>query len=1172
MGINRLKLTLLLWLVSVVTALAQCVTPDFAAPASACKSQRISLLPDNTYSSYEWDLCSGELAGTPTASILTNTYGGYGFKLELVEDNGDYYGFFLSRGSNKLYRLDFGTDINNPPILVDLGGLGKSSGTWNMIEIVKEGTDYIGFIVDQTAIYRLNFGNSPANAPQPLETFYTGSLLNIARDAVVVQEGSDRYLFVANSGNDQIVRFKFNTSFTEPAASSTINAFSVTNAIANHGISIIKDCDKWYLVTSSIIVAQVFKIALDDLSDLTPSITSYGVPSPGGVAVVKDNNTFMIFAQALNSTSSVYRLTFGPSLSGNPTSTDELKDFGYAPNAGNFGFAMYKVKSDWLVVSAENTGSNMYRITFPQSCISSSSWSTLRNPVITTQSAGAFNVTLDVTNAAGDHSSKSRSITVSNSTSPDIEFTSSNVCADANVNFNSQNTSGNITSYNWNFGDMTSSNAPNPAHQFATGSYDVGLTVTASSTGCSNTVAHPVKVYSSPAADFVVPSGLVCTNNDFTFTNSVTDVYDGNLTYQWFVGGTQVASTRDLTYNFPSTGNTDVKLVTSIPGCSSNTTKTISGILPGPGASYVIDGQCQATTINFNNTSSGTATSYSWDFGNGGTSASTNASASFNTPGTYTIALQAFGSNGCITTVKKDLVVYSKPSADFVIDLPPFSCSGTPSQFHDATAAPTDSNIQSWSWEFGDSGTGTGKNPIHTYANAGPYNVNLSVTSDKGCVGIITKQVTIAQSPTAAFNVDASCVNQATKLTDVSTGATSWQWKIGSVVYNTQNTQHTFTVPGSFSVQLNVTGQNSCTNSLTKQVIVPVVPTVVFEVRNPCAGQAATFDDVTSSVADPVMDRNWTFINNGNATGDNANFTFSTAGTYTTSLQVKTAAGCSYTASRSVTINPSPVASFTMSDESGPPPLHVFFTNTSTGASSYEWNFNDGNPIVTTTSPDYVYSAVGEYPVNLIAYNTFGCKDASTKVVSVVVPLNELAIEDFTLVKPQGSNAYRGYIKVRNNGNYRIDGFFITYGLGGGLLLRETVVASLSKGEAGTFILNNEFLNPGPSAYICAELVDDNNLADNKACKTFDERAIILGSYPNPADVYLNIESILPQSGIVHIRLYTMSGGLAYEKTFDAGTGLSRLSLDVQNLSPGIYISVVTAGGTSSSQRVMIAR
>ncbi len=1171
MRTNGLTLTLLGWLLSASCALAQCIAPDFTAPSSACKGQRLSLVPDNTYDSYEWDLCSGELAGTPTATVLSNSFGGYGFKMELVEDDGDFYGFFLSRGSNKLYRLDFGTSVKNPPLLVDLGGLGKSSSTWRMIEIVKEGADYIGFIIDESTIYRVNFGDSPGNAPGALETFYTGSPMNVAQDAVAIQEGNDRYLFVVNGANDQVLRFKFASSYAEAPASTTMDTFAVTGEMFGSGISAIKDCDKWYLVTSSIIVAGVFKVALDDLSDTTPTVTRYNVPSAGGIAVVKDNSTFMIFAQALNSTSSVFRLNLGASMSNDPSGTDELKDFGYTPGASVFGFAMYKVKSDWLVVSAETSGANMYRVTFPQSCLASTTWSTAANPTVTTENSGSFNITLDVTNGSGLHSSVSHAITVSTSTSPDIEYTSANVCAGNDVDFDSQNTSGGITSYSWNFGDMTSSSSPDPSHTFVAGTYDVSLTVTASSTGCSNTAAHSLKIYAPPVADFQVPAGLICTNNDFIFTNSVTDVYDGNLAYQWIVNGSQVSTSRDLVFAFSNSGSNDVKLVATIPGCFDDEQKTIPGILPGPAADYSVDGQCQATTVGFTNTSTGSATSYSWDFDNGEVSNNTNATTTYDTPGDYTVTLQAFAANGCITTVKKDLTIYSKPVPSFTIDLPPFSCSGTPSQFHDATGSLPDSNVQGWNWTFGDSGSGTGKNPTHTYVNAGQYNVGLTVTTDKGCSNSTTQQVTITQSPVASFNVDPACVNQTTKLTDTSTGGvSSWQWKIGAVVYNSQNPQHTFSVAGNYSVQLNVTGQNSCTSTITKQVVVPVVPTVAFEVRNPCASQDAVFTDVTSSVTDPVAQANWSFDGGTNATGSEVEFAFATAGTYSTSLQVKTQSGCVYSTSKPVTIYPSPVASFTMSDESGPPPLHVFFTNTSTGAISYEWNFSDGNPPLTVVNADYNYTQVGDYAVSLTAANTDGCRKTETKIVSVVVPLNELALEDFSLV--QSGDVYLGYVRVRNNGNYRISGFLVTYGVGGGLLLRETVLASLEKGEVGTYVLGNEFLSPGPSAYICAELQGDNNANDNKQCSVFDGMPVVLPSYPNPASTILSIETVQSAAGTIHLRFYSMTGELAYDRTYDAPVGLSRFELNVDGLSPGMYVAVISAAGATSTQRILIAR
>ncbi|MEI9917931.1 MAG: PKD domain-containing protein [Bacteroidota bacterium] len=1172
--LNGLKLAVLLLLVATSSSFAQCATPDFALPSAACKGQRISLAANNTYNSYQWDLCAGELSGTPTATILNNNYGGYGFKMDLVEDGGDYYGFFLSRGSNKFYRLDFGANVNDPPLLFDLGGLGKSSNTWHMIEIVKEGSNFIGFIIDDNTIYRANFGTSITSTPT-LETFYTGDPLNLSLDAVAVQEGSEKYLFVANGGNEKIVRIKFSSSYAEPSSSTTIDTFTIPFSVISSGLSFIKDCDKWYAVSSSIIVANVYKIAFDDgLSDPTPTITTYGVQSAGNVAVVKDNNTFMIFAQSLNSTNSIFRLTFGSSLAGNPVSTDELKDFGYPPGGTSvFGFAMYKVKSDWLVVSAENSGGNMYRITFPQSCLSSATWTTEVNPTITTANSGNFNITLDVTNASGLRSSVAHSVAVSSSTSPDIEFASTNVCAGHNVNFNSENTSGDITSYNWDFDDMGSSNAALPVHSFAAGTYDVSLTATASSTGCSNTAIHSLKIYTPPVADFQLPSGLVCTNNQFTFSNLVPDIYDGKITYQWLVDGTQQSTQRDLAFTFSDLNDKTIKLIAAIPGCSDEKSKSITGLLPGPVGAFTIGGQCQNNNITFTNQSSGSISSYSWDLGNGQASSSTNTSTTYNAIGKYNVVLNVNSTNSCVTTVTKQLTIYSTPQPAFAIDLPPFSCSGTPSQFHDATPSMTDGNVQSWNWAFGDSGSGSGKDPLHTYANAGPYTVRLTATTDRGCSNFVDQQVTITQSPIALFNFDPTCVNKVSHFTDASTGGvTSWQWKVGSASYNTQHPAHTFVTPGNYNVQLVVTGQNNCTASLTRPVIVPVVPTVDFQVTNPCAGQAAVFSDNTVNPTDPIAQRTWTFNGTGTGTGQQASYTFDSNGSYPVQLNVQGQSGCSYSTTKTVVIKVSPVASFTMSDQSGPPPLHVLFTNTSTGAISYVWAIADGSAPSTNISLEHTFAALGDYNVSLTATNTEGCSRTEIKIVNVITPQVELALEDFLLQRSGGSSSYQGYVKVRNNSNYRVTSFIVNYEVGGGIMLSETVGSDLSVGEVKTYGLTTTFTQPSASAFVCAELNADNNVNNNKACTTLSGDAIIFTVSPNPADSYINVESVHSAADEVRVRIYNMSGGVAYDKTFDVSKGLSRLSLDTQNLSPGIYVVVIISGNTGVSQKVLIAR
>jgi PKD repeat protein len=1170
--LNGFKMTMLLFLVATSSALGQCVAPDFTIPPTACLNQRIPLQADNTYSSYEWDLCAGELAGTPTATVLSNNFGGYALNMELVDQGGDYYGFFLSRGSNKLYRLDFGTDVTAPPLLRDLGGLGISSGSWRMIEIVKDGDNFLGFIVDENAIYRVSFGTSLENAPT-LETFYSAGLMNFAINGVAVQEGNDKYLFVANGADDKIVRFKFNSSYAEPATSTTIDSFSATGTVHNSGMSFIEDCGTWYALVSSALTYSAFKITFTSgLSDPAPIVSSrYPVEQAAGVSLVKENNIYYGFVQSLNSASSLVRLTFGSDLSGDPVSTDELKNFGYSPNAGMWGLAMYKVKSDWLVVSAEFTGANMYRVKFPQSCFSSTTWTTEASPTTVTANAGSFNVSLEVMNGSGVHSSIAHPITVTSSASPDIDFTSNNVCAAHDVSFNSQNSSNDITLYDWDFKDTGTSASSAPTHQFAAGTYDVSLTVSASSTGCSNTVSRSLKIYSQPVADFTTPSGLVCTNNAFTFNNLVTDNYDGLATYQWLVDGTQKSTQRDFSYSFPDVGDKTVKLIATIPGCSDENSKSITGLLPGPTGAFTITGQCQNHNIGFNNQSSGPIASYLWDFGDGSASTDVSASKTYGTIGNYNVVMKVTGTNTCVTTISKALTIYSTPQTSFSLDLPPFSCSGSPSQFHDLTPSMTDSNIQSWNWTFGDTGSGTGKNPLHTYTNAGPYTVRLSVTTDRGCSNFVDQQVNITQAPDAMFNYDIACANKATHFTDASNGGVvSWQWKVGSVLYNTQNPTHTFPTSGNYNVQLVATGQNSCTASITRQVTVPVVPVVDFQVANPCSGQPAVFSDLTTNPADGIVQHNWTFNGIGTAAGQQASHTFGNGGTYPVQLALQSLSGCSYSITKQVTVRTSPVASFTMSDQSGPPPLHVVLTNTSTGASTYVWSLGDGSSPSAAVSLEHTFASLGDYNVSLLATSPEGCSRTETKVVSVITPVNELALQNFLL--KEAGNSYQGYVQVKNNGNYRVTSFVVNYEIGGGIVLSETVPADLSTGEIKTYTLATAFNQPVSTAFVCAELNSDTDEENNKACATLGNEPTIFNVNPNPADSYLTIESIHPVKEDVHIRLYDMQGGLAYDKSFSVQPGLSRISLDVQNLSPGIYLAVTTSGGLSTSQKLLIVR
>src|SRR6267143_1058959 len=148
--------------------------------------------------------------------------------------------------------------------------------------------------------------------------------------------------------------------------------------------------------------------------------------------------------------------------------------------------------------------------------------------------------------------------------------------------------------------------------------------------------------------------------------------------------------------------------------------------------------------------------SWSWSFGDGGTSTTENPGHTYTAPGSYTVSLRVANSVGPDSTTKTSYTTAPAvaPTAEFA---------GTPTTgfaplavtFTDQSTAGT-SPIVSWSWTFGDGGTSTLQSPSHIYVLPGTYTVSLTATSTVGpCsitkTGYITDSV-VPVPPTAAFS------------------------------------------------------------------------------------------------------------------------------------------------------------------------------------------------------------------------------------------------------------------------------------------------------------------------------------------------------------------------------------------------------------------------------------
>lgn len=75
-------------------------------------------------------------------------------------------------------------------------------------------------------------------------------------------------------------------------------------------------------------------------------------------------------------------------------------------------------------------------------------------------------------------------------------------------------------------------------------------------------------------------------------------------------------------------------------------------------------------------------------------------------------------------------------------------CATLSCAFDGSGSTDPDGTIAAYAWEFGDGTTGSGATPTHNYANAGTYNVKLTVTDNEGATGSTITSVTPTAPPT----------------------------------------------------------------------------------------------------------------------------------------------------------------------------------------------------------------------------------------------------------------------------------------------------------------------------------------------------------------------------------------------------------------------------------------
>src|SRR5438034_727527 len=316
--------------------------------------------------------------------------------------------------------------------------------------------------------------------------------------------------------------------------------------------------------------------------------------------------------------------------------------------------------------------------------------STVRNPQHTYAAPGNYTISLKVTNSDGsDIDTKADYITAA--AGPPIADFSANPTSGTTpltVTFTDHSVSGGtpITSWAWDFGDGGVSTSQNPNHIYLVGgTYTVSLTATNSRGSDTATKTNLIVATQSPVPPTAQFSGTPRSGNaplTVQFTDQSTPGTSPITSRQWVFGDGNVSNETNPRHIYATAGNyTVILLVSSAVGSgreekASYIQALVAPVAPtadfsGSPTSGTVPLQVQFTDRSL--TGGAAITSWSWNFGDGGTSTTQNPSHTYLIPGTYNVSLTATNSVGPGSITKNGYI-----NAQIVPVGPTAQFSGTP--------------------------------------------------------------------------------------------------------------------------------------------------------------------------------------------------------------------------------------------------------------------------------------------------------------------------------------------------------------------------------------------------------------------------------------------------------------------------------------------------------------
>lgn len=556
-------------------------------------------------------------------------------------------------------------------------------------------------------------------------------------------------------------------------------------------------------------------------------------------------------------------------------------------------------------------------------------------------------------------------------------------CTPVKVIF-ANNSYGNPENYLWNLGNGKSwTGAVPPLQVYATDTipttYQISLIASnfcGRDTAIRDLVVNPIDVESF----FNVPNPVGCQPYAVQFTNYATP----GAFVEWIFGDGNTSSLPNPQYTFQKPGIYEVVQRAS-NGCGYDSSTVKITVLPAPIVEFQhTNPVCPKQPVNFVNLSKEVVGDF-WEFGNGDTSLIKSPIFTYSSAGKYTVKLTGISSkNACPSTFQSVIEVLAQPTTAIEIDTSA-GCEPFSLEFRQQSSL---SSIF-FNWDFGDGNSGIGSTVPHQYAKAGTYEAKLVSKDQFGCISDSMKAlIRVFPKPPADFVLtkDKPCGLPATVFVQHNhQEKPAYLWNFGN------NQQSTATLPqaiysdtGLFQVKLVSTNEFNCVAQSVQNIHIYQRPLAAFELDQLtfCTGNELPLTN-TSMYADQYR---WTFGNGIMSTERDPIFRYSLPGNYRLQLWVSNPSGCkdSFNLARPLQILPSPVADFTYEEipfENRPSGV-VQFKESARNASSFNWDFGDGNTSI-LTNPSHRFSSNGDKQVTLEVTAANQCKHDTTKTITL---------------------------------------------------------------------------------------------------------------------------------------------------------------------------------------------